>query len=77
MAENAGVSGDLIIHKIENETEPNAGWDFKTGKIVDMISSGIIDPSKVVSTAIQNAVSVTRLSKRAEACLKVSVINWR
>ena len=58
MAENAGVSGDLIIHKIENETEPNAGWDFKTGKIVDMISSGIIDPSKVVSTAIQNAVSV-------------------
>tara|TARA_Y100000034_G_C6897597_1_gene414250 strand:+ start:304 stop:1884 length:1581 start_codon:yes stop_codon:yes gene_type:complete len=59
MAHNAGISADLIIDKVENEVEKNIGWDFKNSQMVDMVLSGIIDPAKVVSVAIQNAVSVS------------------
>ena len=59
MAINAGASADLIINKIESNMGQNIGWDFKAEELVDMITSGIIDPTKVVCVAIQNAVSVS------------------
>jgi len=59
MAANAGVSADLIIDKIETDTNPNSGWDFKTGEMTDMLAQGIIDPAKVTKTSLQNAVSVS------------------
>jgi len=56
MAENAGESADLILAKVL-AAEDGLGWDFSTGKIVDMIEAGVIDPAKVTRTALQNAAS--------------------
>ena len=59
MAKNAGESADLIIEKILKNKKTNRGWDFSTGKLVDMYKAGIIDPTKVTRNALQNAASVS------------------
>jgi chaperonin GroEL len=56
MAENAGESPDLILAKLESCDE-NEGYDFRSGKIVNMFEKGIIDPTKVARCALQNATS--------------------
>jgi len=56
MAENAGESPDLILAKLES-CEENEGYDFRSGKIVNMFEKGIIDPTKVARCALQNATS--------------------
>ncbi len=56
MAVNAGESPDIIINKVSN-VEKNCGWNFRTGKVVDLFKSGVIDPVKVTRTALQNAAS--------------------
>jgi chaperonin GroEL len=56
MALNSGDSPDLIIDKVL-ESSFGFGWDFKNGKLTNMIDSGIIDPVKVTKTALQNAAS--------------------
>ena len=56
MALNAGDSPDLIVDKVL-EADFELGWDFKKGKLTNMIDSGIIDPVKVTKTALQNAAS--------------------
>jgi chaperonin GroEL len=59
LAENAGESADIIVSKVQNETEnENNGYNFKDGEIVDMFEAGIVDPAKVTRSAITNAVSV-------------------
>ena len=56
MAENAGDSPDLILSKVL-AADDELGWDFSTGKLVNMLDAGIIDPVKVIRTALQNAAS--------------------
>ena len=56
MALNAGDSPDLIIHEV-SKAAPNHGWDFRRGMLRDLLEGGIIDPVKVTTTALQNAVS--------------------
>ena len=56
MAHNAGESSDLILSKIMKLKKSN-GWNFASGKVVNMFDSGIIDPAKVTRVALQNAVS--------------------
>ena len=56
MALNCGESQDLIVSAVEKQQE-NYGYDFKTGKLVDMLKNGIIDPAKVTRTALENSVS--------------------
>ena len=58
MALNAGESPDLIVNTVES-SEPNFGWNFATGELVDMLATGIIDPVKVTRVALQNAVSAS------------------
>lgn len=58
MALNAGVSPDLIVEKVTSASYTH-GYDFRSLKQVDMMQSGIIDPVKVTTTALQNAVSAT------------------
>lgn len=58
IAENSGVQGDVIIYKIEKENKKNYGYDAYKEEYVDMISAGIVDPTKVTRSAIQNATSV-------------------
>ena len=57
IAENAGVSGEIVVGKVSEAKEYNFGYNAQTGEYVDMMSAGIIDPAKVVKTAIMAAAS--------------------
>ncbi len=57
IAENAGVSGEIVVGKVMEAKDYNFGYNAQTGEYVDMMKSGIIDPAKVVKTAIQAAAS--------------------
>jgi chaperonin GroEL len=63
MAKNAGRSPDLVEHTVLNAVSADGdvirGIDFVTGELVDMFASGIIDPVRVTSAALQNAISVS------------------
>jgi chaperonin GroEL len=60
IAENAGVDGAIVIGKVE-ESKGKEGYNAATGKYEDLVAAGIIDPTKVVRTALQNAASVAAL----------------
>jgi len=60
IAENAGVDGAIVINNIE-ESKGKRGYNAATGKYEDLVAAGIIDPTKVVRTALQNAASVAGL----------------
>jgi chaperonin GroEL len=67
IAINAGMEGSVVIEKLKAESNPNMGYDAKTDSYVDMIEAGIIDPVKVVRTALQNASSIAGLMLTTEA----------
>jgi chaperonin GroEL len=61
IAVNAGYEGATIVEKVKTSEEKNYGFDALNEKYTDMINAGIIDPTKVVRTALQNASSVAGL----------------
>ncbi|MDR0695517.1 MAG: chaperonin GroEL [Holosporales bacterium] len=61
IADNAGVEGSVVIHTIKENSDFNHGYDANTNKYVDMIKAGIIDPTKVVKTALLDAASIAGL----------------
>jgi chaperonin GroEL len=61
IAENAGVEGAIVIGKVEESKGATKGYNAATGEYEDLVAAGIIDPTKVVRTALQNAVSVAAL----------------
>jgi chaperonin GroEL len=67
IAENAGVEGSIVVGKIMDENSETYGFDAQTEKYVDMVKAGIIDPAKVVRTALQDAGSVAGLLVTTEA----------
>jgi chaperonin GroEL len=67
IAENAGADGAVVAGKLMESKDVNFGYDAQTGKYVDMIKAGIIDPAKVVRTALQDAASVAGLLITTEA----------
>ncbi|MBE6454365.1 MAG: chaperonin GroEL [Alphaproteobacteria bacterium] len=67
IAENAGVDGALIVGKLLESTDTNYGYNAQVGEYTDMIKAGIIDPTKVVRTALQDAASVAGLVITTEA----------
>ena len=67
VVENAGADGSIVVGKLLDANDPNLGFDAQTGDYVDMIKAGIIDPSKVVRLALQNAASVGGLLVTTEA----------
>ncbi|MFM7383431.1 MAG: chaperonin GroEL, partial [Microcystaceae cyanobacterium] len=66
LAHNAGVEGSVIVEKVK-ESDANIGYNALTGEFEDLISAGIIDPAKVVRSAIQNAVSIAGMVLTTEA----------
>jgi chaperonin GroEL len=58
IAENAGSDGAVVAGKLTDKVERNRGFDAQSGTYVDMLKAGIIDPTKVVRTALQDAASV-------------------
>ena len=67
IAENAGVDGSVIVGKLLESTDSNWGYDAQTGEFGDLVAKGIIDPTKVVRTALQHAASVAGLLVTTEA----------
>ena len=67
IANNAGFEGSVVIEKVKASDNVNYGFNAATGEYVDMLEAGIIDPTKVVRTAIQNAASVAGTMLTAEA----------
>src|SRR5512135_3650283 len=67
IAINAGEDGSVIVGKILEKEQYAYGFDSQTGEYVNMVSKGIIDPTKVVRVAIQNAASVAALLITTEA----------
>jgi chaperonin GroEL len=69
IAENAGVEGSIVVGKVLDNDSANFGFDAQSDKYVDMISAGIVDPAKVVRTALQDAASVAGLMITTEAAV--------
>ncbi len=67
IATNAGKEGSVVLEKLKAEEDLNIGYDAKTDAYKDMIQAGIIDPVKVVRTALQNAASIAGLMLTTEA----------
>ncbi|EIM30665.1 chaperonin GroEL [Microvirga lotononidis] len=68
IAENAGVEGSTVVGKINDNTSSDTfGFNAQTEEFVDLLQAGIVDPAKVVRTALQNAASVAGLLVTTEA----------
>ena len=67
IAANAGLEGSVIINKILTSKKNDYGYDFATGEYVNMIKKGILDPTKVTRSAIQNASSVAAMVLTTES----------
>ena len=67
IAENAGVDGAVVAGKLLESTDTNFGYNAQSGEYTDMVKAGIIDPTKVVRTALQDAASVGGLLITTEA----------
>ena len=69
IADNAGVEGAVVVGNIISENKANYGYDAQNDKYVDMVKAGIIDPVKVVRTALMDAASVAGLILTTEAAI--------
>src|SRR5438093_3713309 len=67
IAENSGTDGSIIVGKLMDSKDANYGYDAQKGEFTDMIQAGIIDPTKVVRHALQDAASVAGLLVTTEA----------
>ncbi len=67
IAENAGVDGSIVIGKLTDQKNGTFGFDAQRGEYVDMVKAGIIDPTTVVRTALQDAASIASLLITTEA----------
>ena len=67
IAKNAGVEGSVIINRIKSENKVGFGYNARTEEYVDMIQAGIVDPTKVTRSALQNAASVAAMVLTTES----------
>ena len=69
IAENSGVEGSIVVNKIMENKSETYGFDAQNEEYVDMVEKGIVDPAKVVRTALQDAASVAGLLVTTEAMI--------
>jgi chaperonin GroEL len=67
IAENSGVEGSIVVGKLTDKGDPNFSFDAQPGEYKDMVAARIIDPTKVVRVALQDAASVAGLLITTEA----------
>jgi len=67
IAENAGLDGAVVVGKLLESQDTNWGFDAQANEYADLVGRGIIDPAKVVRTALQDAASVAGLLVTTEA----------
>ena len=61
IAQNAGAEGAIVVGKVKDSKDKNFGYNAQTDKFEDLVASGVIDPTKVTRTALQNAASIAGL----------------
>jgi chaperonin GroEL len=61
IAENAGVEGSVAVSKVKASSDINFGFNAETGEFCDLVKAGIVDPTKVTRTALENAASIAGL----------------
>jgi chaperonin GroEL len=64
---NAGVEGSIVVQKVRESKDPSYGYDARTDEYEDLVAAGVIDPTKVTRTALQNASSIAGLLLTTEA----------
>ena len=69
IVENAGVEGSIVVNRIHENKSQTFGFNAQTEEYVDMLTAGIVDPAKVVRTALQDAASVAGLLITTEAMI--------
>jgi len=69
IATNAGAEGSIVVEEVRNSKNPSYGYNAATQQYEDLVKAGIVDPTKVVRTALQNASSVASLLLTTEAIL--------
>ena len=67
IAENAGADGSMVVGKLFDQDDPDFGFDAQSGEYRDLVKAGVVDPTKVVRTALQEAASVAGLLITTEA----------
>lgn len=67
IAQNAGQEGSIVVEKVRAETNPDFGFNAQTERYEDLVKAGVIDPTKVARTALQNASSIASLLLTTEA----------
>jgi chaperonin GroEL len=66
---NSGHEGAIVVEKVRSNDNPNFGYNALTDKYEDLIAAGVIDPTKVTRTALQNAASIAALMLTTEAMI--------
>jgi chaperonin GroEL len=69
IADNAGLDGSVVVNRVRQLKGKNDGYDADKGDYCDLVSAGVIDPAKVVRTALQNAASVAALLLTTESLI--------
>jgi chaperonin GroEL len=64
---NAGEEGAVVVAKVSESKDPHYGYNALTGVFEDLVKAGVIDPTKVARTALQNAASIAALLLTTEA----------
>lgn len=74
ISENADMNGDLVVRDTLDKSDGKSGYDISTGEWVsDMVERGIVDPSKAISHALINAISVVSLLLMTECCITINM----
>jgi chaperonin GroEL len=66
---NSGLEGAVVVEKVRENKDPNFGYNASTGAYEDLVAAGVIDPTKVTRTALQNAASIASLMLTTEAMI--------
>ena len=69
IAQNAGFEGGVVVEKVSANSDTNFGFNAETGEYEDLVKAGVIDPTKVARTALQNASSIASLMLTTEALI--------
>lgn len=69
IVQNAGGEGSIVVEKVRQAKEQNFGYNALTDTYEDLVQAGVIDPTKVTRTALQNAASIASLLLTTEALI--------
>ena len=66
---NGGIEGAIVVGKVKSQKDPNYGYNASTDEYEDLVKAGVIDPTKVTRSALQNAASIASLMLTTEAMI--------